>query len=48
VVRSLTFDGFIAAHALDLEMLNAKSAQWGVKWAHKEFHQHFTVPESFV
>lgn len=48
VVRSLTFDGFIAAHALDLEMLNAKSAQWGVKWAHKEFHQHFAVPDSFV
>jgi len=48
VVRSLTFDGFIAAHAIDIELLNAKSAQWGVKWAHKEFHQHFEVPDSFV
>ena len=48
LVRSLTFDGFIAARAIDVELLNAKSAQWGVKWAHKEFHQHFEVPDSFV
>lgn len=48
LVRSLTFDGFIASSAIDIEILNAKSAEWGVKWAHKEFHQHFDVPDSFV
>lgn len=47
-VKVLSFDGFMASHAVSLDVLNALSTKWGVKWAHKPHMLRFEVPHDFV